>query len=87
MPHLYKIRHYWLLFARHTIDSAPADRENLFLQKIAQCKVIFEFQRDPLSDIRYKEIKRGALNEMVEFITVNRGVITESIYPEAIRMV
>jgi len=67
-------------------DAMVADREDLFLQKITQCKVIFDFFRDPLSDVRYKEVKRAALNEMVEYITVNRGVLTDAIYPEAIHM-
>lgn len=49
--------------------------------------MIFDFQLDPLSDLKYKEIKRAALNEIVEYITHNRGVLTEAIYPEAIRMV
>lgn len=32
-------------------------------------------------------MKRGALLEMVEYVTKNKGVITESIYPEAVNMV
>ena len=32
-------------------------------------------------------MKRAALNEMVEFVTHNRGVVTDAIYPEAIQMV
>lgn len=43
--------------------------------------------QDPLSDLKWKEVKRAALNEMVEFVTQNRGVITDAIYPEAIHMV
>lgn len=42
---------------------------------------------DPLSDLKYKEVKRAGLNEMVEYITHNRDVVTESIYPEAVIMV
>ena len=57
------------------------------MQKLQQCCVIFDFQLDPLSDLKYKEIKRAALNELVEYITHNRGVLSEAIYPEAIRMV
>ena len=49
--------------------------------------VLFDFVQDPLSDLKWKEVKRAALNEMVEFITQNRGVVTEAIYPEAINMV
>lgn len=42
---------------------------------------------DPLSDLKYKEVKRAGLNEMVEYITHNRDVVTECIYPEAVIMV
>jgi serine/threonine-protein phosphatase 2A regulatory subunit B' len=59
----------------------------LFIQKIRQCCVLFDFVIDPLSDLKWKEVKRAALNEMVEFVSHNRGVITEPIYPEAIHMV
>uniref|UniRef100_M4AP05 Protein phosphatase 2, regulatory subunit B', delta n=1 Tax=Xiphophorus maculatus TaxID=8083 RepID=M4AP05_XIPMA len=41
---------------------------------------------DPLSDLKYKEVKRAGLNEMVEYITHNSEVVTESIYPEAVVM-
>ena len=68
-------------------DATPAEREELFIQKIRQCTVLFDFVQDPLSDLKWKEVKRAALNEMVEYVTQNRGVITEAIYPEAITMV
>lgn len=68
-------------------DAAPADREELFIQKLRQCCVLFDFATDPLSDLKWKEIKRGALQEMVEFVTQNKGVITEAIYSEAVNMV
>ncbi|XP_055879961.1 serine/threonine-protein phosphatase 2A 56 kDa regulatory subunit gamma isoform-like isoform X4 [Biomphalaria glabrata] len=67
-------------------DATPAEREELFIQKIRQCCVLFDFVQDPLSDLKWKEVKRAALNEMVEYVTQNRGVITEAIYPEAIHM-
>ena len=68
-------------------DATPAEREELFTQKLRQCCVLFDFMQDPLSDLKWKEVKRAALNEMVEFVTQNRGVITDAIYPEAIHMV
>ncbi|KAI9557465.1 hypothetical protein GHT06_017293 [Daphnia sinensis] len=67
-------------------DAAPAEREELFVQKIQQCCVLFDFVADPLSDLKWKEVKRGALLEMVEYVTSQRGVITEAIYPEAVNM-
>merc|ERR1712121_182979 len=34
-----------------------------------------------------KEIKRAALNELVDYITAGRGVLTDGVYPEIIRMI
>jgi len=67
-------------------DATAQEREDLFVQKIMQCAVIFDFVQDPLSDLKWKEIKRGALNEVVEHVSTNRGVITDKIYPEAVNM-
>ncbi len=66
---------------------APAEQEKLFIQKLRQCCVLFDFLSDPLSDLKWKEVKRAALSEMVEYITHNRNVITEPIYPEVVHMV
>lgn len=68
-------------------DVPPAEQEKLFIQKLRQCCVLFDFVSDPLSDLKWKEVKRAALSEMVEFITHNRNVITEPIYPEVVHMV
>uniref|UniRef100_A0A3B5QEB6 Protein phosphatase 2, regulatory subunit B', delta n=1 Tax=Xiphophorus maculatus TaxID=8083 RepID=A0A3B5QEB6_XIPMA len=65
-------------------DAPPPEREDLFVQKLRQCCVLFDFISDPLSDLKYKEVKRAGLNEMVEYITHNSEVVTESIYPEAV---
>ena len=65
----------------------PAEREDLFTKKLQQCSVVFDFISDPLSDLKWKEVKRAALNELVEFVTHQRSVITEPIYPEAVKMV
>ncbi|KAL3971592.1 thrombospondin type-1 domain-containing protein 4 [Sarotherodon galilaeus] len=67
-------------------DAPPIEREDLFVQKLRQCCVLFDFISDPLSDLKYKEVKRAGLNEMVEYITHNSEVVTESIYPEAVIM-
>lgn len=63
------------------------EREELFIQKIRQCCVMFDFASDPLSDLKWKEVKRMALQEMVDYVTSTKGVITEPIYPEAVQMV
>lgn len=68
-------------------ESLLEERENLFIQKIRQCCVLFDFVSDPLSDLKWKEVKRMALNEMVEYVTTHHDVITEVIYPEAVNMV
>lgn len=68
-------------------DAPLVEREELFVQKLRQCCVLFDFVSDPLSDLKYKEVKRAGLNEMVEYITHNSDVVTESIYPEAVLMV
>lgn len=68
-------------------DVPPAEQEKLFIQKLRQCCVLFDFVSDPLSDLKWKEVKRAALSEMVEYITHNRNVITEPIYPEVVHMV
>ena len=47
---------------------------------------MFDFIADPLSDLRWKEIKRGTINEMLDYVSVNRGILTEAIYPEAVNM-
>lgn len=66
--------------------STPAEREELFIQKLRQCCVLFDFS-ELLSDLKWKEVKRTALHEMVEFLSKENGVITEKIYPEAVTMV
>ncbi|KAG5682375.1 hypothetical protein PVAND_011731 [Polypedilum vanderplanki] len=61
------------------------EREELFIKKIRQCCVLFDFT-EPLDDLKWKEVKRSALQEMVEYINNNNGILTEAIYPEMIQM-
>lgn len=77
----------WLFLTPPLSDAPPIEREDLFVQKLRQCCVLFDFISDPLSDLKYKEVKRAGLNEMVEYITHNSEVVTECIYPEAVIMV
>jgi len=67
-------------------EASQGEREELFIQKIRQCGVLFDFVSDPLSDLKWKEVKRAALQEMVEFVTQNRAVLTEPVYPEVVHM-
>jgi serine/threonine-protein phosphatase 2A regulatory subunit B' len=64
----------------------PTERPELFLKKLKQCHVTFDFS-DPMSDLKGKEIKRQTLTELVEYITNARGCITENVYPDIIAMV
>jgi serine/threonine-protein phosphatase 2A regulatory subunit B' len=78
----------WIRCICFVVDSSsPAERDDLFIQKIRQCMVIFDFIQDPLSDLKWKEIKRSALSEIVEYVTQNRGILTENVYPEMVQMV
>ena len=38
-------------------------------------------------DVKSKEVKRACLNELSEYITSEKGVLTERCYPEIIQMV
>ncbi|RIB06671.1 phosphatase 2A regulatory B subunit-domain-containing protein [Gigaspora rosea] len=66
-------------------EVSPDKRQELFLRKLNQCSVIFDFN-DASSDLKGKEIKRATLSELLEYITTNRGVITEPIYSEVVSM-
>ena len=63
-----------------------SERQDLLIRKLAQCAVIFDFT-DPLSDLKGKEIKKQTLTELVDYITNNRGVITEPVYLDVVKMV
>ncbi|KAK6756123.1 hypothetical protein RB195_014482 [Necator americanus] len=69
------------------IKDTPANEQSaLVLQKLVQCQKIFDFY-DPVAQLKSKEIKRAALNELIDHITTTKGAIVESIYPEVIKMV
>ncbi|KAI6237431.1 Serine/threonine protein phosphatase 2A regulatory subunit [Aphelenchoides besseyi] len=67
-------------------DQPAAEQTNLAVQKLQQCQKIFDFY-DPVSQLKSKEIKRAALNELIDYITASKNVIVEPLYPEIIRMV
>ena len=67
-------------------DVPSSEQEELFIRKLRQCCVGFDFM-DPVADLKGKEIKRATLNEIVDYITAGRGVLTEAVYPEIIRMI
>ncbi|KAE8354212.1 transcription-associated protein [Aspergillus coremiiformis] len=63
----------------------PNRRQELFMQKIDQCNIIFDFN-DPTADMKSKEIKRLALHELLDYVANNRSVITEPMYPRVVEM-
>jgi serine/threonine-protein phosphatase 2A regulatory subunit B' len=63
----------------------PNRRQDLFMQKIDQCNVIFDFN-DAAGDMKSKEIKRLALHELLDYVANNRQVITEAMYPRVVDM-
>lgn len=64
----------------------PNERPQLFIKKLHQCHVLFDFN-DASSELKGKQIKAQTLHEMLEYITTQRGVISENIYPEVVKMV
>lgn len=67
-------------------DAASNEQQELFSQKLQQCCVLFDFM-DSVSDLKSKEIKRATLNELVEYVSTNRGVIVESAYTDIVKMI
>lgn len=63
----------------------PTRRQELFMEKIDQCNVIFDFN-DASGDMKSKEIKRLALHELLDYVANNRQVITEPMYPRVVEM-
>ncbi|KAK4217077.1 phosphatase 2A regulatory B subunit-domain-containing protein [Rhypophila decipiens] len=63
----------------------PNRRQDLFMDKINQCNVIFDFN-DASGDMKAKEIKRLALHELLDYVANNRQVITEPMYPKVVEM-
>lgn len=64
---------------------APEEQISLFIQKVDQCNVIFDFS-DPTHDIIGKEVKRVTLQELIQFIVSNRFNYTEEMYRHVIAM-
>ncbi|MBN3319466.1 2A5A phosphatase, partial [Atractosteus spatula] len=67
-------------------DAPSTEQQELFSQKLQQCCMLFDFM-DSVSDLKSKEIKRATLNELVDFVSTNRGVLVESAYSDIINMV
>uniref|UniRef100_A0A8C2BF68 Serine/threonine protein phosphatase 2A regulatory subunit n=1 Tax=Cyprinus carpio TaxID=7962 RepID=A0A8C2BF68_CYPCA len=66
-------------------DVSAQEQPELFLKKLQQCCFLFDFM-DTLSDLKMKEYKRSTLNELVDYVTLSRGYLTEQTYPEVVKM-
>ncbi|KAG8764273.1 Serine/threonine-protein phosphatase 2A 56 kDa regulatory subunit delta isoform [Ceratobasidium sp. 423] len=67
------------------VEVGPNERPELFVRKLRQCSTLFDFN-DASAELKGKQIKAATLHEMLEYITTQRGVISEVIYPEVISM-
>lgn len=63
----------------------PSDRPQLFVKKLKQSAVVFDFT-DASADLSGKQIKAQSLQDMLEFVTTQRGAITELVYPDMVNM-
>ena len=68
------------------VDASGVEQQALIVKKLNQCSLLFNFD-DPVVDIKSKEVKRSALNEIIEFIGNPRTQIPEALYPDIIKMV
>ncbi|KAJ7285913.1 phosphatase 2A regulatory B subunit-domain-containing protein [Mycena rebaudengoi] len=67
------------------METPPSERPQLFIKKLHQCRVLFDFN-DASAELKGKQVKAQALHEMLDYITTQRGVITENVYPEVVGM-
>lgn len=67
-------------------DASSTEQQELFTQKLQQCCVLFDFF-DSVTDLKSKEIKRATLNELVDYVSTNRGILVEAAYPDITNMI
>ncbi|ANB12826.1 protein phosphatase 2A regulatory subunit RTS1 [Sugiyamaella lignohabitans] len=66
-------------------EVSPADHSELFLRKVDQCKVLFDFN-DPAADIQGKEMKRNILCELIDFVSTTPITFNEQMHASVIEM-
>jgi len=67
---------------------APEDREVMFLRKLKQCCVVFDFTKAiNLSEEEQKEIKRETLLELLEFLLTQKITFSANVYRAVFSMV
>lgn len=69
----------------HDVDVSESQWPKLFSKKILQCDHIFDFDM-PLFDIRNKELKTAALNEILFVVTEHAAGLGDQQYQEVIVM-
>ncbi|XP_063934459.1 serine/threonine-protein phosphatase 2A 56 kDa regulatory subunit epsilon isoform-like isoform X2 [Zophobas morio] len=66
------------------IEAPTEKRESLFMEKLEQCCVLFDFS-NPLFHLEAMEIKRATLREICEYMKM-ASTITPNIYPYIVKM-
>lgn len=67
-------------------DVQPAERQNLFVQKLHLCSFTFNFNEATV-DVQQKETKRRTLCELVDYVTAGQGKFNEVIAEDVVFMV
>lgn len=65
---------------------SSAQKQNIFLQKLELCSFVFDFSEAGL-DMREKEMKRDALQDIVDYINIGGGTFTEEVSPAVVVMI
>ncbi|KAJ1920029.1 serine/threonine-protein phosphatase 2A 56 kDa regulatory subunit delta isoform [Mycoemilia scoparia] len=61
-------------------------RNELFIKKLQQCCIIFDFD-DIEGELEGKEAKSKTLEEIIQYITTVKNVLTEDVYPYIFNMI
>lgn len=64
----------------------PTAQQDVFLQKLELCSVVYDFS-SAIKQVREKEIKREALQDLVDYVNVGSGKFTEEASPAVVRMI
>ena len=64
----------------------PTAQQDVFLQKLELCSVVYDFS-NAIKQVREKEIKREALQDLVDYVNVGSGKFTEEASPAVVRMI
>lgn len=69
-------------------DTQPDRRQSVFIHKLRLCSIVFDwFEESTPKDNKAKEIKRQQLLELVEYIGRNKGIFTDPVLAEVIKMI